>query len=421
VQAFGSLRDTGEVEPLVQAFRNVHDSWVIESVIRALGFRNFLPPEVGVRLHEQTWDAGWVREAAAWALARFRNSQAVDLLAPAFANLRNRDVIVPLIQSLKDPNEQVREQAAWALERLSAAVLRALVSHDERVRVEAARTLVSLRCSEPFRQVLGKLHEDEEVEPPIEALTGEALTDPIAEVREAVAWVLGWLRDKCAVEPLIKRLANKEEEASVRQAAATALGALSDPRAVPQLMQALTTGENLRTEATEALSLLGEPAVKPLLDDALTSPRPRVRQAAAEALGKLRDGRAEALGKLRDGRAVEPLIERLGEDSDRFVRGEAAEALGRLGDTRAFKPLIQALKDADTSVQEAAVQALGELGDRRALKPLQQLAASVPRHELLALRIEKALQKLKGGAAQSIPAGDVHADRVPPRKVRRKP
>jgi len=77
---------------------------------------------------------------------------------------------------------------------------------------------------------------------------------------------------------------------------------------------------------------------------------PRVRRAAAAALGEMRCKEA-----------VEPLIAALKDDSSHIlanVREAAAEALGKIGDKRAVKPLIEALEDPSASTRAAATKAL---------------------------------------------------------------
>ena len=84
---------------------------------------------------------------------------------------------------------------------------------------------------------------------------------------------------------------------------------------------------------------------------------------------RVREAAAEALGKIGDSQAVEPLIAAL-KDEDWYVRKYAVEALGKIGESRTVKPLIAALKDLEQDVREAAVEALGKIGDSRAVEPL---------------------------------------------------
>jgi len=79
---------------------------------------------------------------------------------------------------------------------------------------------------------------------------------------------------------------------------------------------------------------------------------------------------AEKLGESRDPLAVDGLIEAL-TDRDKYVRQAVAEALGKIGDARAVTPLIAALQvEFDSTGHKAAAEALGQIGDARAVGPL---------------------------------------------------
>ncbi len=129
-------------------------------------------------------------------------------------------------------------------------------------------------------------------------------------------------------------------------------------------------------------------AVEPLLER-LGDENADVRGNAAGALGLIGDARAVeplierlkdenahvryaaavALSGIGDERAVETLIELLG-DEGASVRWGAARALGEIGDERAVEPLIEWLGDEDANVRSMAARALGKLGDERAVEPL---------------------------------------------------
>ena len=70
--------------------------------------------------------------------------------------------------------------------------------------------------------------------------------------------------------------------------------------------------------------------------------------------------------------AVPRLVMLLDGDGPR-VRSAAAEALGQLGDKDAAEPLVAALQDTSDSVRTAAVIALGRLGADSAIPPLREL------------------------------------------------
>ena len=175
-------------------------------------------------------------------------------------------------------------------------------------------------------------------------------------------------RDKKA---LIKALRYKDKD--VRYAAAEALGRLRWKPAKDE-----TAGWYWMAKRDwDKCVALGALAVEPL-SAALKDERFSVRQAAAEALGKIKDPRAVepliaahqnwwvgaaaacALGEIKDPRAVEPLIAAL-KDEDVNVRWPAARALGEIKDPRAVEPLIAALKDEELHVRWAAAEALVSL------------------------------------------------------------
>ncbi|RYG66500.1 HEAT repeat domain-containing protein, partial [bacterium] len=89
-----------------------------------------------------------------------------------------------------------------------------------------------------------------------------------------------------AIKPLAKALGSGASF-QVRMASATALGELRDEKCVAPLVAALADSSlNVQRAAVHALSLLGDPAVAPLLES-INSPEDSVRRWSAEVLGKL--------------------------------------------------------------------------------------------------------------------------------------
>src|SRR5207253_2596857 len=118
-----------------------------------------------------------------------------------------------------------------------------------------------------------------------------------------------------------------------------------------------------RAEASIALGKIGKPAL-PDLREALGHPDPRVRAAAASALGKMNTDAEDALPDL---------TERLS-DPDPRVRASAAHAVGRIGDQAvggdrgrdAIPALAALLADADAEVRLECAEALGRIGEAAA-------------------------------------------------------
>ena len=140
--------------------------------------------------------------------------------------------------------------------------------------------------------------------------------------------------------------------------AAEALGEIGDPSAVTALVHVLTAERYsaVRWKAAEALAKIGEPAVKPLINQ-LGNPSDDVRWKTAIALGDIGDPRA-----------VEPLIRLLG-DTDPYVRGRAAYALSGIGQP-AVPALIRVVEQGATEAKPSAVAALGRINDPLAIAPL---------------------------------------------------
>ncbi len=78
---------------------------------------------------------------------------------------------------------------------------------------------------------------------------------------------------------------------------------------------------------------------------------------------------ARRLGELRNPLAIGELINGL-QDSSRKVRNAAADALGRIGLADATEPLARALFDPESGIQPRAARALGRIGGAGSLKAL---------------------------------------------------
>lgn len=115
--------------------------------------------------------------------------------------------------------------------------------------------------------------------------------------------------------------------------------------------------------------MLGPPPLPRTLEASvrdLESHKPEIRVSAAEDL--VRHARGEASVRAR---AV-PLLEARLSDEHPRVRGAAAVALGDLGATEAVPKLLVAAVDDDGYVRQMALNALGEIGDARALPLLRR-------------------------------------------------
>jgi HEAT repeat protein len=219
---------------------------------------------------------------------------------------------------------------------------------------------------------------------------------------------LGESGDPRAVKPMVGLLMHDLPE--VRKSAVDGIKTMGE-KAVPALIELLRTPDvkvakpedkpaaeqARRSFVAVVLSEIGAPAVEGILA-ALHDKQPKVRVAAAWALGPIGDPRAVApliatlkdeneevqgaamwaLGQSKDKRAIDPLM---GFIKHEKLRAAAVEALGVIADDRVLDAILAALKDKDELVREAAAIALGEIGDTRA-RPALELALNDPVSEV---------------------------------------
>jgi HEAT repeat protein len=179
------------------------------------------------------------------------------------------------------------------------------------------------------------------------------------------------------MDELLQVLVSAGEDA--REEAALALGGFG-AAAAERLAAILASGEvDARWWATRALAEVGREGV-PVLTTALRDHDPDVRACAALALGHTGDGSAataladglgdesafvasvatDALSMLGEP-AIEALVARLGDEMP-HVRILAVRALGRIGSERVIGPLLGLLEDESYMVRYYAHDALEALG-----------------------------------------------------------
>lgn len=179
--------------------------------------------------------------------------------------------------------------------------------------------------------------------------------------RARAASILGQLEDPASVEPLVRRLDDRDPE--VRFVAARALGQLRDARAVDPLLASLTARRALPASSVAMWVLaIGPTAVAPLRDK-LAGSEPLTRAMAAELLGHL--------GALE---ATDDLIREL-QSAEEVTRARAARSLGRIGSPRAVAPMLAVLADGDCGVElrRSVVEAMGDIEDPSTLDALEAL------------------------------------------------
>ena len=154
-------------------------------------------------------------------------------------------------------------------------------------------------------------------------------------------------------QTLLKAL--RDQDKNIRTAAAEALEKLEIRGRMDALRKMIETGDKLdKMRAIYALAnLKGEDALK-LIAMGLNDPVEDVRSAAVRALIDMGDRRA-----------VEPLLERLKDESP-VVKRVTIEGLGFYREPKVVGPLMQMLQSKDHGVIERALEVLGRMGDKKA-------------------------------------------------------
>ena len=180
--------------------------------------------------------------------------------------------------------------------------------------------------------------------PAIDALIA-SLKDENLNVRRRAPYILGSIKNTRAILPLINAL--KDEDNDVWQSAQKALQDIGTP-AIDALIASLKDENlNIRGGAAYILGSIGnQRGADPLINVLLNDQDPEVRKRALNALIALKDSRV-----------IDILIKNLN-DQDPEVRADAVKALGKNKDPKAILPLINALKDEEWLVRDRAVNAL---------------------------------------------------------------
>jgi HEAT repeat protein len=254
----------------------------------------------------------------------------------------------------------------------------------------------------------------------------EKLSAPDPLTRMLAAESLGQIGDPSAIQPLIERLSDTNEDESVRRAAAISLGNFREPAATSALFEALWERSSLpgiEFVASPVLRAIGDPNITERVIEKLSDRNPFVRGRAAEVLGLLKDFRAtqtmielipsaeynfkcslisalgeigdpravpilfemmdgtssgsvaisaySALSQIQDPRIVPGLLERLSSPNVR-LRAYAADCLGKIRAQNAVPALIEGLSDENSSVRANAAEALGRIMDPSALPALRE-------------------------------------------------
>lgn len=325
------------------------------------------------------------------------NAVVRSYVACALAELGDKRAVEPLLALLQEKDAHIRARAASGLGKLGdpravEPLIRALSAPEDRPPQRAVDTPASgkpdlkraleqmeslhnpeQQARQQAAEALGELGDARAVEPLIQALSHH---------NEWLRWhavsALGKIGDQQAIAPLAQALADPSD--MVRQDAAYALGKL---RAVEALLAVL---QERRVDTPSAvISTLGnlkdKRAVEPLLALLQTFPSPRARES---------DEMRRRMMLQRDPRELEAHIR--ASMMTRDVKRNIILALGYLGDPRAVEALIELVKTGNNSFE--ALQALVQIGHRRALDALLQLQQAQPISSPARSHIQDAIDRL---------------------------
>lgn len=216
---------------------------------------------------------------------------------------------------------------------------------------------------------------------PLEAAKVKLKSKDASERRQG-ADMIGQSRNTKGAQALMGALS--DDSPRVRQAAADALGLLSWREASPKLSELLLKDKDasVRQQAAISLSLIMDQGAGPSLAKALGDSEPSVRYAALHTISVLKYAPAEEQ------------VRELLDSGDSTLRRSAIAALGQLQSKKSGPAIVAALKDADPLVTAEAIRAIGVIPYAEGAAELVKIldAGRQP-----ALRVEAALALSKMG------------------------
>jgi HEAT repeat protein len=313
-------------------------------------------PEILIDPNRACIDAQAVLQQAAEDKDPATRAHAVEAIAEA-SGARAGGV---LRQALSDPNPVVRFAAAMAIGDMRYAPAKADLLRMAQYKTDGAERDKTVYCATIY--ALFRLGETSHATP-----LGRLLFDDEREIRANVALIMGRMREPSAIGPL-KSLLTDEQDVGVQLLIVEALALLGDQRNA-RIMEAYTKTqyEDERLVAIRAMPEIASTQTAVVLWGlAARHEPPRVRIAAAEALGRMGET-APALTRLcvRAAEAPEAVL------ADAAKRGEeipitwvtslqqlAAIALGRIGEPTAVNTLHPLLRHEDGAVRVAAAMSI---------------------------------------------------------------
>ncbi len=370
-EALGKIGDETAFDALVQGL-DTDDAMVIFSIIDAMG--NMKNPKAAPYLRSllETADDA-LKEAIINSLIKLAKYSGREILE----DLPVKQLQDCLFNALSGENKDnkifaLRELEHWEGPTVVEKILFTLNDPDEEVRSKAKEVLKTsaISCAEKISSALQN-GTPEYICDLLETIAASGNSRFVADViglagsenpsvREEVAWTLGKIGDRSALDSLF-RLA-EDDLGHVRSAAIKSIGWVGDERDIDKLLHWLDDQyPDVREACLGALVLIGGNRVIENFRKDLNHPEVERQKMAARALGWI--GEKEV---------VEPLISALNHP-EWEVRRFAVESLGRIADKRCLEPLKVALNDDDAQVRKSAIDAVIDLEGKAASKSILML------------------------------------------------
>ncbi|MDI6641361.1 MAG: HEAT repeat domain-containing protein [Elusimicrobiota bacterium] len=272
-------------------------------------------------------------------------------IAILFGEAKENKAVEVLLKALKD-TDSVRFAAVSSLGAILGAIgdksvidelADALHDPVSEIRLEAAKSLVSLKANNKIPNVLNLL---EDKDPSVKAEIPSVL-DGFITKETVLYFTEGLLKDK--------RIA-------VRKYSARALGKLGDKSAAPVLFEALRDkNEEVRKEILNSLEALVDNSLIFNLCFLLRRKDIHIRTYAVKTILQLKDSRA-----------MPSLIDQLKREKNPELRGLIQKAIVEVSDNDVLDFLIRALKDKNLSVRISVINAIEKLKAKELLSELAQ-------------------------------------------------
>ena len=339
LRALARIADPAAVQPLVAALSSA-DAWLAPRIADILARHGDAAVDPLLQLLTGTSN----KPARAWA-------------ANVLGEVKAHRAFPSLLQTLDDPDDEVRAKTATALGRLGDR--RAVSVLLDRLLTDPA-PFVRVRIASALGQFGG---------PEVVERLVRSLGDPAWWVRMRGVEALEQIGN-VAEGPLLMALSDSDPE--IRQRAAVSLERIG-------LSTTLVRRIEEKDRAPEAHHLLGQLAAagsRELIAELLLHPSVSVRTTIISAVREAR--RTDVSAELSRVAAQDP---------DPVARRAAFEALRRFRHPPALRPALAGLADPDREVRIAAVQLIGEAGDLSTVEPLRtQANDSEPRVRAAAIR-----------------------------------